>query len=149
MITELEGVHGSMRIERPAPRVVVMRITGHDIGELGDAPFREVERALAEDGLVELYVDARESTGVTTDVSGAWAGWLVKHKAKRAHVSMLTRTKFVQVTAERSCADSTRTRRRTAPPVVRRFGDLTDKMRLYTDEKAFDEALRASSSASS
>jgi hypothetical protein len=61
-------------------------------------------------------------------VSGAWAGWLIKHKAKLAHVSMLTRSKFVQVTAE----------------FVRRFGDLTDKMRLYTDETAFDDALAAS-----
>jgi hypothetical protein len=130
MTTELQGIHGSMRIERPAPRVVVMRITGHDVGELGDAPFREVERALVESegGTIELYVDARASTGVTTDVSGAWAGWLVKHKSKLAHVSMLTRSKFVQVTAE----------------FVRRFGDLTDKMRLYTDETAFDEALAAS-----
>lgn len=129
MTTELQGVHGSMRIERPAPRVVVMRIAGHDIGELGDAPFKELERALLEqEGLIELYVDARESSGVTTDVSGAWAGWLVKHKARLAHVSMLTRSKFVQVTAE----------------FVRRFGDLTDKMRLYTDEKPFDEALAAS-----
>ena len=134
MTTELEGIHGSMRIERPAPRVVVMRISGQDVGELGDAPFAEIERTLAEaDGGIELYVDARNSTGVTTDVSGAWAHWLVKHKAKLAHVSMITRSRFVQVTAE----------------FVRRFGDLTDKMRLYTDEAAFDEALRASSSASS
>jgi hypothetical protein len=129
MTTELQGIHGSMRIERPAPRVVVMRISGHDIGELGDAPFKEVERALtgAADP-IELFVDARDSTGVTTDVSGAWAGWLVKHRAQFAHVSMLTRSKFVQVTAE----------------FVRRFGDLTDKMRIYTDEKSFDEALAAS-----
>lgn len=77
---------------------------------------------------MELYVDARESTGVTTDVSGAWAGWLVKHKAKLAGVSMLTRSKFVQVTAQ----------------FVQRFGDLTDKMRIYTDERAFDEAVAAS-----
>lgn len=128
MATELQGIHGSMRIERPTPSVVVMRISGHDVGELGDAPFKEVERALDGDGLVELYVDARDSSGVTTDVSGAWAGWLVKHRARFAHVSMLTRSRFVQVTAE----------------FVRRFGDLADKMRLYTEEKAFDEALAAS-----
>jgi hypothetical protein len=128
MTTELVGIHGSMRIERPAPRVVVMRIAGHDVGELGDAPFEQVERALEEDGLIELYVDARDSTGVTTDVSGAWAGFLVKHRAQLAHVSMLTRSKLVQVTVE----------------FVRRFGDLTDKMRLFTDEKAFDEALATS-----
>lgn len=133
MTTELEGVHGSMRIERPARRVVVLRISGHDIGELGDAPFKELERTLEEETRVELYVDARESTGVTTDVSGAWAGWLVKNKARLAQVSMLTRSKFVQVTAQ----------------FVRRFGDLTDKMRLYTDDKAFDEALGASIKASS
>jgi len=133
MTTELEGIHGSMRIERPAPRVVVMRISGHDVGELGDAPFAEVERALSDGEDIELYVDARHSTGVTADVSGAWAHWLVKHKSKLAHVSMLTRSRFVQVTAE----------------FVRRFGDLTDKMRLYTDETAFDEALRSSSRASS
>lgn len=128
MTTELDGIHGSMRIERPAPRVVVMRISGHDIGELGDAPFREVERALAENAPIELFVDARESTGVTTDVSGAWAGWLVKHEANLAHVTMLVRSRFVQVTAE----------------FVQRFGGLHGKMHVLTDETAFDGALSAS-----
>lgn len=131
MTTELEGIHGSMRIERPAPRVVVLRIAGCDVGELGDAPFRAIERALPEDGgaaAVELFVDARESTGVTTDVSSSWAVWLVRHEAKLAQVRMLTRSRLVQVTAD----------------FVRRFADLTDKMHVHTDERAFDEALAAS-----
>jgi hypothetical protein len=123
-----EGVHTKMRIERPARGVVVLRIEGRDAGELGDAPFRELARDFAEEGAIALYVDARATSGAAMEVSSAWASWLGKHRDRLGHINMLTRSRFVQLTAE----------------FVRKFADLADKMRIYTDEKAFDEALAAS-----
>jgi hypothetical protein len=38
--------------------------------------------------------------GALIDVSGEWAGWLRGHKVQLQEVSMLTGSRFVQVTAD-------------------------------------------------
>jgi hypothetical protein len=42
-----DGVHCAFVIERPAPAVLVLRISGTDVGELGDAPMRGLDDHLA------------------------------------------------------------------------------------------------------
>lgn len=111
----------------------MLRIEGRDVGELGDRPFSALEQVVDGARGVELYIDARDWSGASIDVSSAWARWLAHHRVRFVHVSMLTRSRFVQLTAE----------------FVRRFADLADKMRLYTAEQAFDDALRSSAAAAS
>ena len=123
-----EGVHCGLEIERPADSVIVLRLTGWDTGEFGDAPMREMEADLASGRPVELYVDARAVKGASVDVSSEWALWLRKHRDDFAHVSMLTGVPFIQLTAK----------------FVQRFSTLHDVMRLYTDPMAFDSALEQS-----
>lgn len=123
--TRLEGVNGSMRIDEPAPGVVLVVIEGTDIGELGDAPFRVLAPLLEGDRPVEMFIDARDARGPSIDVSNDWALWLARHRDRLRHVSMLTANRFVQLTAD----------------FVRRFADLGDLMRLYTDPAVFEGAL--------
>jgi hypothetical protein len=40
----LEAQHAVFAIDRPAPGVVRLTVSGRDTGELGDAPFRELEK---------------------------------------------------------------------------------------------------------
>ena len=122
-----QGIHCRLSIERPAAGVVVVRVTGSDIGEFGEAPLQELEQHLAEREPLELFIDAREAKGATVDVSSEWALWLRRHKADLQHVSMLTGAPFIRLTAK----------------FVQRFADLEEKMRLYTDARAFDTALAA------
>lgn len=122
-----EGIHCRLAIERPAPAVVVVRLTGWDVGEFGEAPLRELEQYLAERQALELFIDAREAKGATIDVSSEWALWLRKHKDSLQHVSMLTGAPFIRLTAK----------------FVQRFADLGEAMRIYTDARAFDAALAA------
>ncbi len=120
----MEGVHGAMELRCPAPGVVVLVLSGQDAGELGDRPFRELERILA-DGRVDLFIDGRDSRGPTIDVSNAWAEWLARHRKRLDRVTMLTGSRFVEVTAS----------------FVRRFAKLEDLMRVTTDPAAFDSEL--------
>ncbi len=115
----------SLTLSRRAGRVVVLELVGRDLGELGDAPFRELERDLAVDGQLELFIDARQGISATLDVSGSWAVWLGNHKHRFKHVSMLTGSRFIQLTAE----------------LVKSFSMLGEKMRLYTEAAAFEAAL--------
>lgn len=121
---ELEGVSTSMTIERVAPTVVVVVISGTDVGDLGDAPFKELEKQL-ERGPFALYIDARRTRGASVDVSNLWARWLRNHRDDLLQIHMLTGSRFIRMTAD----------------FVRRFAELGDAMLVYTDPSVFDETL--------
>jgi len=70
-------------------------------------------------------IDARNARGPSIDVSSDWAWWLLAQRAQLLHVSMLTGSRFVQLSAA----------------LVRSFADLGDTMRLYTDDRVFEGAL--------
>jgi hypothetical protein len=120
-----QGVHATLALERPAPGIFVLRITGHDVGEFGDAPLRVLERHLAEAGAIELFIDARHTEGATMEVSGRWAQWLAVHRAGCTRICMLTGSRLTEITAE----------------FVRRFAGLGAIMETYTDAAAFDRTL--------
>ena len=121
-----EGIHCRLAIERPSAGVVVVRLTGWDVGEFGDAPLRELDQLLEGAGTVALFIDARAVKGATIDVSNEWAQWLRKRRDKLKQVSMLTGAPFVQLTAK----------------FVQRFAELGEAMRIYSDPAAFDAALK-------
>lgn len=124
---ELEGAHCTMRIERVATGVILLTITGRDAGELGDAPFRALDRLTEGAQRVAIFVDAREGSGATIDVSGAWAQWFTRNRARLTGVTMLTGSRLVSLTAD----------------FVRRFAALDDTMRVTGDAAAFEAALAA------
>jgi hypothetical protein len=122
-----EGISAGLAIERPAAGVVVLRLTGWDTGEFGDAAMKEIAKDFAAGAPLQLFIDARAVKGATIDVSNDWALWLRANRSRFAHVSMLTGSPFVQLTAK----------------FVQRFAELGELMRIYTDAKAFDAALGA------
>ena len=124
-----EGVTCGLAIERPGPGVVVIRLTGWDTGEFGDAPMKEVAKDFGATP-IKLFIDARAVKGATIDVSNEWALWLRANRARFTQVCMLAGSPFIQLTAK----------------FVQRFTDLGELMRIYTDASAFDSALRAATS---
>jgi hypothetical protein len=124
-IAKFESVHSTITITRPVPHVVLLTITGRDGGEHGNAPLRALDEQLRA-GPYALFVDARDTKGASVDVSNIWAQWLRTHRDDLHGIHMLTGSKFVQLTAD----------------FVRRFAELGDSMRVYTDGVAFDDELR-------
>ena len=120
-----QGVSCSISIARPRRGVVLVRFEGRDVGELGEAPFREIEKLMDGRSALELFIDARAAKGATTDVSGQWAQWLGDNKSRFRFVNMLVGTKFIQLSAE----------------FVRKFANLGEKMRIFTDVAAFESEL--------
>jgi len=121
----LEGVHCTMVIKVLAPAVILIRIEGTDVGELGEAPFHTLMPLLETAGSVELFIDARSARGPSIDVSGDWARWLLAHRSHLLHVSMLTGSRFVQLSAS----------------FVKSYAQLGDAMRLYSDDRVFEGAI--------
>lgn len=121
----LAGVHCTITIAHPVEHVVIVEITGADIGELGDAPLVVLNDLVAGKQALELFIDARAARGPSVDVSAQWATWLRENRSHFRYVNMLTRSRFVQLTAD----------------FVQRFAELGARMRIFTDPSAFDTAL--------
>src|SRR5690349_18317456 len=116
----------SLTIERPAESVILLTLSGHDTGELGEAPFEELASDFAQpDAKRELFIDARGGQGASIDVSGAWAQWLGAHKPQLSVIHFLTASRFIQLSAD----------------FVRRFAELGETMRIYTEAEVFDAEL--------
>lgn len=120
-----EGVHCAVAISRPAPAIAVIVLRGSDIGEFGDFPMRELAKDLTRYGSIELFIDARAVRGASIKVSSEWALWMGSHRQQFKQISMLTGSRYIQITAD----------------FVRRFVNLMERMKIYTDAAAFDESL--------
>ena len=58
---------------------------------------------------------------------GSWARWLRAHKAQLRVIHFLTASRFIQLSAD----------------FVRKFADLDERMRIYTEAGAFDAELQS------
>jgi hypothetical protein len=85
-----EGVHCSIVLEQPSDSAILLRISGTDTGELGDAPMRALDAWLDLSGPVKLFIDARAVRGASIDVSSEWAAWLKERRTQLRSITMLT-----------------------------------------------------------
>jgi hypothetical protein len=126
-----EGVHCVLTVRKYPPTVIVLRISGCDIGEFGAAPMRALSESVTEANPVDLFIDARDVSGASIEVSGEWAAWLCRHRGRLRSVTMLTGSRFIEITAQ----------------FVRRFASLEGIMRIGNDPAVFDfelaEAVKA------
>lgn len=73
---------------------LLVTVTGYDRGQLGPAPLDEIAAA-ARLPRLELFVDARAATGVTTAVREEWTAWFQRHQAQLARVHVLVSDRFM------------------------------------------------------
>ena len=122
--TTFLGEHSTLEVRRPSGNVVLVTLSGNDVGEFGSAPLVEITPDVKR-GPVHLFIDARRGHTASLEVSHEWAEWMKQHRDALESVTMLTGSKFIQLTAT----------------FVRSFAELGDKMRIYTSADAFDDEL--------
>ena len=129
--TRLSSERGSFTFTRPRPGVFLVRITGYDQGEFGDAPFDAMQAEINRFKRIELFVDTREVFGAATAVREAWTEWLKLHASElvRAHLVSGSKLVFMALTVAKELS---------------RTGDL---IRVYSDPAAFDDALARAAAA--
>jgi hypothetical protein len=106
---------------------VLVTLEGRDRGELGRGPFAELEKSFSPGRGLTLFIDLEAAVGASLDVSGSWAVWLRANRQNLEQVIMLTGSYFVELSAQ----------------TVKRFSDLGEKVRLYSDRGVFEAALQA------
>jgi hypothetical protein len=125
--TRFETEECSVLVSRVGEARVLVVLEGKDRGKLGREPFVAIERIFQGNRPLELFFDLSSAGGATLDVSGSWALWLRANRARLSHVSMLTGSPFVRLSAKS----------------VQRFSGLGDRLSLYSDPHAFATALDA------
>jgi hypothetical protein len=120
-----DGIRCHIAIRKVLTSVVVLKISGTDVGEFGAAPMLELDRILALSQPTQLFIDAREVRGASIDVSSDWAKWLAAQKGHLQTIHILTGSRFIQITAD----------------FVRRFADLQGIMNVHTEPAVFDAEL--------
>lgn len=121
-----EGVHCTLKLRRPRAGLVVLILSGTDIGELGRAPFAALDTDLAA-GAIEVFIDARSARTASVAVSSDWALYFRAHRERITRVHMLASTRFLQVSAG----------------MVRDYALLEERMDVLTDPAAFEQRLGA------
>ena len=69
-----DGIYCNLLIKESSNGVVLLGISGTDVGEFGNAPMTALNDWVTGSGPIELFIDARDVRGASIEVSGAWAG---------------------------------------------------------------------------
>jgi hypothetical protein len=83
---------------RPRPGALLVTITGMDGGQFGTSTLDEITTALAREGRLELFVDAREAIGAAVSVSDDWTRFFSSHRSSLDRVHVLVGSKVVELT---------------------------------------------------
>jgi hypothetical protein len=118
----------TMVLTRLGPGIILMSATGHDVGQFGDEPFEWLEQEMGRHGSIEVFVDTREMFNATQTVADGWSNWISRHRSRLKRMSLLTSSKYVQMTLE----------------VAKLFSRTGELMRIYTDAPAFSDAISQS-----
>jgi hypothetical protein len=110
---------------REAASALQILISGRDTGEFGPAVFNEIRFHLGGSEPLELFVDATEALGPTTDVSDAWTRFLSREAPHLKRVSILAVSKFVHLTVS----------------VAKLFSRTGELIQVYSDPKLYQAAL--------
>jgi hypothetical protein len=127
--TRFETPDCTLEIGRVRRGRLLIVLSGKDLGELGSAPFERLEAELMRSPSLELFIDLQAASGATLEVSGSWAVWLRKNEARLHKVTMLTGSPFIHLSAK----------------AVKRFSQLGERARLYSDPLKFATELAAAS----
>ena len=113
---------------RTRPGVLRVAISGHDAGQFGTATLDEILTAIAREGRIELFVDAREASGAATSVSEDWTRFFSanREKLQRVHV-LVGDSRVLQLTVA----------------IAQHLSRTGNLIQIYSDFAQFEKKLEA------
>ena len=114
--------------ERVASGKLLITIAGHDRGQFGSTTIDEIVTAIQREGNLELFIDARETKGVSVAVSEAWTRFFSVNRESLQRVHMLPGSEYVQLTVS----------------IVRHLSGTGSLIRTHSNFEDFLQALNGS-----
>ena len=116
------------RYRRLRPGIIVVRISGDDVGQFGTATMDELATEFDRfQAPIELFIDATEALGPVTKVMEAWAAWFEIHHKRLKHVDILIppEAKVLQLTVA----------------IARHLSRTGDLISIHLDAENFNSAV--------
>ncbi len=111
--------------KRPRPGVLLVTISGNDKGQFGTSTLDEVRTAIARDGSIELFVDAREASNAAPSVSDEWTRFFTLNRLNLSRVHILVASKVVSLTVA----------------VAQHLSRTGNLIRIYSEPETFNSKL--------
>lgn len=102
-----------------------MTVVGDDRGDFGMAALDEISAEITRFSSIDLFVDARATVGVDTQVTEAWTAWFEANRSRLRSVSLLTTGKFMTL----------------AVSISKHLSKTGNLIAIHTDPAPFEEAL--------
>lgn len=112
---------------RPQANVLHVTISGHDTGQFGTSTLDEIYAAINREGVIELFVDAREAFGASVSVSDEWTRFFAQNREKLSRVHVLVGSKVVHLTVA----------------IAQHLSRTGNLIQIYSDSEIFDNKLNS------
>ena len=129
-VVRLSSGQATFEFARPRPNRLLVTISGIDKGQFGPLTLDEITAALAREGPLELFIDARDAVGAAVSVSDEWTRFFSIQRARLRRVHVLAGSKAVKLTVA----------------IAQHLSRTGDLIQIYSDPKIFDERLLSASS---
>jgi phage tail sheath gpL-like len=113
--------------KRPRSGVLHVTISGHDTGQFGTSTLDEINGAINREGVLELFIDAREAFGAAVSVSDDWTKFFALNREKLSRVHVLVGSKVVQLTGA----------------IAQHLSRTGNLIQIYSDAELFDGKLNS------
>lgn len=113
--------------QRPRAGVLYVTISGHDNGQFGTTTLDEVRAAIAREGRIDLFVDAREALAAVS-VSDDWTRFFATNRENLSRVYVLVGSKVMNLTVA----------------IAQHLSRTGNLIQIYSDPEIFESRLNSS-----
>jgi hypothetical protein len=112
---------------RLRPAVLLVTINGNDKGQFGTATLDEIRLEILRGKPLELFVDARDATGVAVSVSEDWTRFFTQNRENLSRVSVLVGSRIMNLTIA----------------IAQHLSRTGNLIQIYSDPATFDARVAA------
>jgi hypothetical protein len=123
----LAAGNGSFTYERVRPGVLLVSVSGSDMGQFGTASLDEVRLEMLRQRPVELFVDAAAAQLVSVPVSKEWTQFFSLNREHLSRVSVLVGSRAIELTVA----------------IAQHLSQTGNLIQIYTDRELFAARLQA------
>lgn len=116
----------SFEFRRPRPGVLHIIVNGYDRGMFGTGTLDEIGAAIARDGKITAFVDARDVSGVSVEVSEDWTRFFERNRENLSRVHVLVGSKVFGLTVA----------------IVQHLSNTGNLIKIYSDPETFADQMK-------
>jgi hypothetical protein len=124
-VVRLSSGKAKFEFSRLGPNKLLVTISGIDLGEFGSATLDEITAALDREGMLELFIDARDAVGAAVSVSDQWTRFFSVQRSRLRRVHVLAGSKALKLTVA----------------IAQHLSRTGDLIQIYSDPQIFESRL--------